>query len=170
MEKVILYREGLAGVVMFKHDESGDRFLTLAAGRRNGEWKVFDGADLPDAPTLAGAEAVFRERAPANWDAFQKLPDVPPDGMAEAGRLLATNISNMTDLMGTMMSATMSAMGRAMSNNVLAAGQFSNQVMTTVPGLINTIQGLATNLGAALQHTAPLMPPALGPSGSKQTP
>ncbi len=137
-DKVIIYRDGLAGVIMFKHDETGDRFITIVAGHRNGEWKVYDGADLPDTATVADAEAKFREQAAGLWDSFQKLPDTPPDGLAEAGKTLATN---MTDVMGTLMNS----MG-------LAVGQMANQQTTLIPRMVSNIQQMGTSLASNLNQ------------------
>ena len=164
--QVIIFRDGLAGVIMYKRTETGDRYLTTVAGRRNGEWKVFDGADLPDAPTVADAEAKYREQAAGLWESFQKLPDSPPDGMAEVGKTLATN---MADMMGTLMSS----MGQAV-------GQIVNQQETQVPGMVSNIQQMGTSLASNLnqqlqfqirpalpQTPAPSGPPAPKPDASK---
>jgi serine/threonine protein kinase/biopolymer transport protein ExbD len=102
VRRTIIYRDELA-VVIF---EQLGELVSVVHGRRDGQWKIFTGPDLPYTATELEAVANFKARAAEFHALLQKVPAQPPSFIAEAGKEAAANV-------GEMMGAMMNALGQA---------------------------------------------------------
>ena len=84
--RTVIYRDELAAVLV---RESGT-LISVVHGWRDGRWRIFAGADLPEAATEAGAVADFKAKAPELLDALRNLPAGPSSRFASAGSLAGT--------------------------------------------------------------------------------
>ncbi len=81
--RTVIYRDDLALVIA----RQPGGLTSVVHGRRDGHWRIFVGADLPEAATEAEAVANFKAKAPAFLDALRKLPAEPSGWFDEASRL-----------------------------------------------------------------------------------
>jgi biopolymer transport protein ExbD len=140
VRRTIIYRDELA-VVIF---EQLGELVSVVHGRRDGQWKIFTGADLPYAATELEAVANFKARAAEFYALLQKVPAQPPSFIAEAGKEAVANA-------GEMMSAMINTLGQTIGETNIA----------------KMVQGVLTN--AVSQLTAPAF--STSPqSGSKIVP
>jgi serine/threonine protein kinase/biopolymer transport protein ExbD len=140
VRRTIIYRDELA-VVIF---EQLGEFVSVVHGRRDGQWKIFTGADLPYAATELEAVANFKAQAEEFHALLQKVPAQPPSFIVEAGKEAATNLAEM---MGAMINTVGQAVGET--------------------NIIKMVRGVLTN--AVSQLTAPTSN-AAHQSGSKIVP
>jgi serine/threonine protein kinase/biopolymer transport protein ExbD len=140
VRRAIIYRDELA-VVIF---EQLGEFVSVVQGRRDGQWKIFTGADLPYAATELEAVANFKARAAEFHALLQKVPARPPSFIAEAGKETAANLAEM-------MGAMINTLGQAVGETNIA----------------KMVRGVLTN--AVSQLTAPSSSTS-HPSGSKIVP
>jgi biopolymer transport protein ExbD len=119
-------------------------FVSVVHGRRDGQWKIFTGADLPYAATELEAVANFKAQAEEFHALLQKVPAQPPSFIVEAGKEAATNLAEM---MGAMINTVGQAVGET--------------------NIIKMVRGVLTN--AVSQLTAPTSN-ATHQSGSKIVP
>jgi serine/threonine protein kinase/biopolymer transport protein ExbD len=104
VRRTIIYRNELA-VVIF---EQLGEFVSVVHGRRDGQWKIFTGADLPYAATELEAVANFKARAAEFHALLQKVPAQPPSFIAEAGK---EAVANAGEMMGAMINTLSQTIG-----------------------------------------------------------
>ena len=130
-KEIMIYREELAAV--FLHEQTNDTLCTVILGKRKGQWKVCLQNDFPDdVPTLAKAEADFRERASEINKMFQSLPDEPPSLVEDATRQLTTNLTQMAGVMVNSVTQMMSQVPGMSATLQNAAGQMQQQIATQI--------------------------------------
>jgi LysM repeat protein len=130
-KEIIIYREELAAVIL--PQLTNDALCTVILGKRKGEWKVCLQNDLPDAPTLAQAEAGFRDRAPEIYDMFQMLPDQQPSLVEDATRQLTTNLTQMAEAMVNSVRQMMSQVPGMQIGTPIIQSSMTVTVVTNTP-------------------------------------
>jgi serine/threonine protein kinase/biopolymer transport protein ExbD len=123
--RTVIYRGDLA-LVVFR--QTGELF-SVVHGRREGRWKIFSGADLPNVATEQEAVENFKAKAPELYEAFQALPARPPTLAEEAGKELAANA-------GAMVTAVLNT---------------TTQLASQLPGMTIGMQQMTTDLQRQLE-------------------
>jgi biopolymer transport protein ExbD len=147
VRRTIIYRDDLA-VVIF--DQLGE-FVSVVHGRRDGQWKIFTGADLPYAATELEAVANFKTHAAEFQAMLQKVPAQPPSFIAEAGKEAAANV-------GEMMGAMMNALGQAVGETNIA--KMVRGVLT------NAVSQLTTSSSTSPQSGGKIVPIVITADGA----
>jgi serine/threonine protein kinase/LysM repeat protein len=131
-EEIMIYREELAAV--FLREQTNDALCTVILGKRKGQWKVCLQNDFPDdVPTLAQAEAGFRERAAELYDNFQQLPDQQPSLVEEATKQLTTNLTQMTEAMLNSVTQMMSQVPGMQIGTPIMQSSMTMTIVTNTP-------------------------------------